>query len=202
MKARRLAQDASKTRQNIAVAYFFFDPGRPETQTLLSALSNIIVQIASQDSKFCDSIAKEVEKNGRGEPSKSDTANTLWTDFLSGKLARTPDTSRQIFILLDGIDQMSEQDSPILLHLLQGLNCDKTAIQVMMTGYTENLKNMVLNNPCEINLLENTRLNGDIRKIIEFRINNLDNLKNFSPTGRKKILEHLDSQSQGTSPSL
>lgn len=196
MKARRLAPEAAKSRQNILVAYFFFDPGRPETQSLQSALSNIIVQIASQDSKYCDAIVKDLDKAAKVETSKKDISKTLWRNFLSGKLERTNESNRMVYILLDGIDQLNDEDDQDLLHLFQDLNCDKTAIQVMMTGNPEKLKMMNLN-PREINLLEMTRPEGDIRKIIENRINKLENLKAFSPGGRKEILDHLESRSEG-----
>jgi KaiC/GvpD/RAD55 family RecA-like ATPase len=62
-KPKTLTTETSKTRQNISVAYFFFDPGS-ETHSLKNALENLIVQIASQDSKYCDSLSKDIDKKG------------------------------------------------------------------------------------------------------------------------------------------
>lgn len=67
--------EAIKARQNVSVAYYFFDPGS-QTHSLKNALKNLIVQIASQDSKYCDSLYKDIHKTG---PAKSeDTAEDLW----------------------------------------------------------------------------------------------------------------------------
>jgi Cdc6-like AAA superfamily ATPase len=199
IKPKTLTTETSKTRQNISVAYFFFDPGS-ETHSLKNALENLIVQIASQDSKYCDSLSKDIDKKGF-EASKGDTAETLWKTFLSTKFEKTSEASRMAYILLDGIDLLSEEDLKALLDLFQDLGCDKTAIQIMMTGIPDKLKEMNLK-PCEINLVARSKEHGDIKTIIAHRIKNMKNLKEFSEDNRKKIMEHLDSQSEGMSQHL
>jgi Cdc6-like AAA superfamily ATPase len=198
-KPKTLTTETSKTRQNISVAYFFFDPGS-ETHSLKNALENLIVQIASQDSKYCDSLSKDIDKKGF-EASKGDTAETLWKTFLSTKFEKTSEASRMAYILLDGIDLLSEEDLKALLGLFQDLGCDRTAIQIMMTGIPDKLKEMNLK-PCEINLVARSKEHGDIKTIIAHRIKSMKNLKEFSEDNRKKIMEHLDSQSEGMSAHL
>jgi hypothetical protein len=198
-KPKTLTTETNKTRQNISVAYFFFDPGS-ETHSLKNALENLIVQIASQDSKYCDSLSKDIDKKGF-EASKGDTAETLWKTFLSTKFEKTSEASRMAYILLDGIDLLSEEDLKALLGLFQDLGCDRTAIQIMMTGIPDKLKEMNLK-PCEINLAARSKEHGDIKTIIAYRIKNMKNLKEFSEDNRKKIMEHLDSQSEGMSEHL
>jgi Cdc6-like AAA superfamily ATPase len=196
-KSRRLAQEATKTQENISVAYFFFSPGL----TLASALSNIIVQIAGQDPKFCENLAKDIDnlvaKADHSKKESKEDVKTLWTSFLSSKLERKEETKRQIYILLDGIDELEGEDAKSMLSFFQGLSCDKTAIQVMMTGYPEALKNLKLGKRCDIDLLEKTKAKGDIKKIIEDRIRKLVNLKSFSPKGRQDIVEHLNTNTDG-----
>jgi hemerythrin-like domain-containing protein len=195
-KPKSLTTETTKTRQTISVAYFFFDPGS-ETHSLKNALENLIVQIASQDSKYCDSLSKDIDKTAF-EKSKDDTAESLWKTFLSTKFEKAPETSRMTYILLDGLDLLSNDDLTALLRIFQDLGCDRTAIQIMMTGIPEKFKEKTLN-PCEINLLAKTKEHGDIKTIIAHRIKNMKNLKDFREENRKKILEHLDSQSEGMS---
>jgi hypothetical protein len=186
--------DTTKKRQNISVAYFFFDPGS-EDHSLISALQNIIVQIASQDPKYCDALSKDIDKKVP-EPSEDDATKHLWNTFLSTKFGKTSEASRMAYILLDGVDLLDENDLRNLLSLFQDLGCDKTAIQIMMTGIPDKLKEMNLK-PSQIDLPARTKEHGDIKTIITHRIKNMKNLKDFSEANREKILKHLDSQSDG-----
>jgi Cdc6-like AAA superfamily ATPase len=197
-KAHRLTKDATKAQENISLAYFFFDSGRQDTQSLQTALSTIIVQIASQDSRYCENIAKEVESlTGKTEPD----AKALWTDFILAKLQRRDETKRQVYVLLDGIDELKEEDAKSLLSFFAELSCDKIALQVMITGSPEILKDMKLGKRCDIDLPENAKSrsdgDSDISKIIKDRISKMENLKGFKPEVQQDIVKYLDSESDG-----
>lgn len=183
---------------NVSVAYFFFDPGRPEAQTVQDALKNIITQIAAQDSRYCDSISKEsdIDKTGKVEQALKDDIETLWKTYITGKFERVSESSRMLYLLLDGVDQLNQDDSKILLKLFQDLNCDKNAIQIMMTGTPDRLKEMELRS-ASINLFERANEKGDIKKIIDYRIEVSEALSKFSADGRTQILNHLGSKKRG-----
>lgn len=194
---RRLTADVIKTRQAVSVACWFFDSGRPETQSLQSAVSSLIVQIATQDTKFRDAIAKDISKTGRADKSRKPEAAELWRAFLYTKLERTTETSRLVYILLDGVDSLDEIDSQTLLGLLRDLNCDKTGIQVMMTGHPDKLKEMKLQLSCNIDLPEETMKHRDLEKIIDYRINKSENLSGFTLENLETIRKSLGLKSKG-----
>jgi hypothetical protein len=193
-KPKALTTDGTKMGQNTSVACFFFDPGSG-TRSLENLVGNLIVQIASQDAKFCASLSKDID-NEKRDPQGG--ALKLWNNFLAAKFEKTPESSRVAYILLDGVDLLDEADLQDLLDLFQDLGCDKTALQIMMTtSFPEKLK--MNPKPCEIKLVERREERGDIPKIIEHRIKSMNNLKGFSKENHNKILEQLASQSDGKS---
>ena len=99
---------------------------------MLIALGTLIVQIAEQDSKYNEQIAKELKKisvNDDRSPnifkkkvgklddlkSEGDLA-VLWKEFILEKFTRASDgTSRTLYLLLDGLDQFDYKERDELL---------------------------------------------------------------------------------------
>jgi hypothetical protein len=192
--------------ESISLAFFFFDRGRPETQSLEIALKTIIAQIASQDPKYCSQIAQDIDSLKKGDSGKKeskDDAWALWKNFLSAKLERKEETKRQVYILLDGIDALDKVAIDCLIASFRDLSCDKIAIQVMITGSPDTLKDLglKLGKRCHIDLPENTKTkhdgDSDIKKIITYRINRLKTLKGFTTKCRQEITQHLESNYDG-----
>lgn len=87
-----------------------------------------------------------------------------------------------VYILLDRIDQLNDEDNKTLTDNLQDLTCDKTAIQVMMIGTANKLNAMGELKPRLIDLPSKTKANGDIKRTIDHRINNSGHLKRKKAT--------------------
>jgi Cdc6-like AAA superfamily ATPase len=194
-------QDATIAQQSVSVAYFFFDAS--ESQSLQKALSNIIFQIASQDAKFCESLVKDIDAldkrrpAAKGEKQDMYDVNVLWKTFLSPKFEKKTETSRLVYILLDGVDQLKEDDYQTLMNHLRDLNSNKTGIQIMMTGSQRKLKDMNLK-PQEIDLHRRSRKEGDIQRIIDYRIKRSEHLESIlNNEGRRQIYDHFNSHPEG-----
>lgn len=118
--------------RSLIVAQFCFAPG--ETLELRYAIHDIILQIARKDKKFADQIAKEIERK-RSPSLNSLEPVDLWRQVIQDRFPRTSEpTTRTLFVLLDGVDQMEEQSRAALLEIFSGLSPDRSAIYVMYTS--------------------------------------------------------------------
>ena len=142
-KIRQMNRDDS----NIIVASAFFSPGNKATNTLLYAFGSIVVQIAEQDSKYNEQVAKELkrlaasDKNERGEKiEKIDKLENLrypalWKSFILEKFTKTTDGSpRTLYLVLDGLDQLDFTQREALIDSFKQLSGERSAIRVLFTS--------------------------------------------------------------------
>lgn len=132
------------------------------------------------------------------------TDSDIWSyrnTFLLTKFAKSPDTSRLAYILLDGVNLLGDEDFADLINLFQDLGCEKTAIQIMMTVIPDRLKVMNLKQ-CEIDLPASTKKHNDIQNIIKHRIESMSQHKEFFKDNQEKIIERLSLQSNGKSQNV
>ncbi|RAH81654.1 hypothetical protein BO86DRAFT_96267 [Aspergillus japonicus CBS 114.51] len=199
-KRYRIANDKNNPdqRRTMLAAYFPFEPGRQESQSFRNVLAYILVQIADHDIKLCESIAKDliaskIFKGGQNDK-QEEKLKFLWNNLLVKKFEKTPETSRDVFILLDGVELMEESDRRRMLELFQTLNSDKCGIRILMTGTTDDsLYDTVFGfTKCpKIDLIAKTKAGGDFERIIEARINGSEVLKSFKDSTRSAIERKL-----------
>lgn len=129
----RLEISKSEER-SIIVAQYCFAPGTKETQELRYAVQDVVLQIARKDKKYADQIVREFEKKEKPGPSTLELRD-LWRQVIQDKFPRTSEPStRTLFILFDGVDQMEDESKNALLDLFSRLSPDRSAIYVMFTS--------------------------------------------------------------------
>lgn len=189
--------ETNQLRQNTSVACFLFEPGKEDSQSFENVLATIILQIAEQDAKLCDSTARELEKASLAE--KDQTIQFLWDNLILKKFEKTSETSRLIYILLDGLEQMDDYDLNTMLRLFQALDGDKISIRIMMTGPPEMHKKIELKSLSKIDLNPKTKSEGDIGKIVDHRIQHSDHLRSLGTAVHDKIRDKAKSWTRGMS---
>lgn len=190
-KQSRSVVDSSKPRPTTLVTSFSFEPGKQDSQSFQSVLASLIVQIADRDTKLCEAIAKDVMK-GNENINDDDKSKFLWDNLLLKKFEKNSDTSRILYILLDGVDQMEEDDRHSMLRIFQTLNSDKSGIRILMTGTPETYdKVSSMLKSAKINLAEKEKAEGDFKVIIDDRIKNSDSLKAFSADAIREVKMRL-----------
>ena len=208
-KLRKLNKDDS----NVLVASLFFLPGKRETQTLLNALGNLIIQIAEQDSKYNEQIAKELKKVsvnddrspnifkkkvGKLEDLKSEgDLAVLWKEFILEKFTRASDgMSRTLYLLLDGLDQFDFKERDELLSNFNKLSGERYMIRVLFTS-DESLDDDVRRLSYE-SIALNELNKQDLAIFIDKRYQSSQALRNFSEKTKKSAKETLIDKAKGT----
>ena len=169
----RLEGGKNNLRQTTLVTYFPFEPGRQDSQSFRNVLAYILVQIADNDSKLGDAIAKDLvaSKIAKEKDSKK-RLNFMWEKLLVKKFEKTPDTSRVIYIILDGVELMDDPDRQAMLGLIFG----------PIARYTDCPK---------IDLFEKTRSSSDFAKLIDSHFNQSEMLKSFKDPTKEIIKSKL-----------
>jgi Cdc6-like AAA superfamily ATPase len=198
VKTMATSEDSSERKRAPLVTYFPFKIGREESQNLGSVLAYTIFQIARQNTKLCDSIARDLQVSKEFERGKDVDSEArlkfLWQNLLVDKFEKATEASKELFILLDGVEVMSEPDRKMMLDLFQDLSTEKCVVRVLMTA-TENAlifkKGFGLPGCPKIALDEKIRNEKDIQKIMGFRINKSERLKSFKPKVWEKVEDKL-----------
>ena len=86
----RLEGAKNNSRQTTLVTYFPFEPGRQDSQSFRNVLAYILLQIAEDDSKLADSIAKDLAAYKVGkEEDNTKRLNFMWEKLLIKKFEKT-----------------------------------------------------------------------------------------------------------------
>ncbi|KIW74016.1 hypothetical protein, variant [Phialophora macrospora] len=190
-KSRPAAGEPERARQSISIACFLFEPGKDDAQSLQTVLVALILQIAEQDPKLCDAIGKESEKIPTDNEEKR--LQYLWESLMVKKFEKTSENSRVLYVLLDGIEQMKEEEREKMLKWFQALDGDKNFVRILMTGPPDMLKRLELKSLRTIDLDQKTKEKGDVSEIIDYRIKNSEALKALSANAQDKIKARLNS---------
>ena len=200
-KLKNISSDEGSDRKVTQfVTYFPFKIGREESQDLGSVLAYTVFQVAMQDMRLRDSIAndlatfKDSEKGKDADPDRM--IKFLWQNLLVRKFERTAEASRELFILLDGIEIMDQTDRKTMLDLFQELSPERCGIRILMTGTDSvSISKKAVGLPASpvISLDEKIKKEKDIERIIQSRIAKSERLKSFKESVwtmvEQKVLE-------------
>ncbi|KKY27311.1 hypothetical protein UCRPC4_g01111 [Phaeomoniella chlamydospora] len=181
--------------KNCLLAHFFFLTGQKESQSLRTALCKIIVQIAEQDAKLAQQIAKELPKN---KSAKDYEQAVLWKDFMEDILQKALDGSgRTLYLLLDGLDQMDHASRYTLISRFGNFSGERPSIRVVFASdksLLDDLKDHALNYET-IQLADHNAL--ELSLFIDKRYKDSPSLAKFPDKLKRKAKEILISKAQG-----
>ncbi|KAJ5899483.1 Tetratricopeptide-like helical [Penicillium taxi] len=189
------SKDNFERRTAPFVTYFPFKIGREESQELGNVLAYTILQVAKQNKKLSDSIAKDLQAFEKGNDVNPETRNRfLWQNLLVTKFEKITEAPRELLIILDGIEVMKEPECKMMLDLFQELSPEKCGVRVLMTGTESALiskKGFGLSGCPKITLGEKIKKENDIRKIMDFRIRNSERLRSYDERVWDKVEQKL-----------
>lgn len=190
-KATSIATQSDKGKQMASVACFFFEPGKEDVQSFRNILATLVLQIAEQDVRLCETMAKDLEKVSKDD--EAGMVTTLWETMILKKFERTSEGSpRTLYILLDGIDQMKAEYFSDMMDRFKALGPDKHSIRVMLSGSRDMGNKVDLKSLSEIDLDEMTKSKGDIAKVINDRIHKSAALNNLGLHFKEKITDKFN----------
>ncbi|PLB46535.1 hypothetical protein P170DRAFT_477416 [Aspergillus steynii IBT 23096] len=189
-------KDQSSQRRTIPfVTYFPFKGGRESSQGLGSVLAHILLQVAMQDMKLRDSIARDLlsfkERKKEGNDDSQKVIEFIWQSLLVRKFEKAAsEAPRELFILLDGVEVMCESDRTRMMDLFQHLSLGKDRIRILMTGAGD--KTSVGIPRCPVIVLNDMiGKKGDIWRIIQHRVSQSEKLRNFKDEFWKQVEKRL-----------
>ena len=183
-------EEAFKDHTQTSVAYFYFREEDENLRTFRDALRCAAVQIAEQDTTYCEQVAADISRNGDDEP---------WKQFFASRFPAKSDA--QLYLVLDGIDEASEEDKPLMLGLFHQIAKEELNINVLFTGRAE-LKSHLSNAVPTTIEVTRERMSEDMQRLIEARCQpksrvSLSRLQKFRRITRNRIRDRIMRSADG-----
>jgi hypothetical protein len=179
--AHAIARDLEQHRQSdkTSVACFFFREDNTDLRSFRNALRCSVLQIAEKSSPYCETIAAEIAHDADEEP---------WKQFFADRFPAKSES--QLYLILDGVDEASEDDKTVLLEVLKELTKDKLNVQVLFSGRPELKTALGEFTPSTLDMTRES-IASDMKKLAEARIRSLPRVRKFHRQTRKHMEEKL-----------
>jgi hypothetical protein len=175
------------------VAWFPFDEEHPEMRSVSNMLKCCSIQIAKADTRYCTDTLGILQRDDEALETVEDT----WAHLFASRY--TKDSDRRLILILDGIDQTTEEDFLSLIKLLGRIKSQESPIQVIFTCDPDKKQDSSLLEAKCIDLTRDKVLR-DMRKFIWSRTKTLSRLRKLRidvrKAIRKKVMQKADCKSQ------
>ena len=144
-------------------------------------------QLAETDPKYCEQLASELSKGDNDPPDP-------WRKLFAERFPSKGDD--HAYLILDGIDEMKEDELTFMIKCFDQLIKDDLNIHVLLTGRPSVSEQI---EPLSASIIEITRakLATDIERVITQNIKKLPRLKNFRKPVRLYILSKVKGSADG-----
>ncbi|KAF2500664.1 hypothetical protein BU16DRAFT_557121 [Lophium mytilinum] len=185
------AEELRKTyddQDRTSVAYFCFREEETGLQSIENCLASLALQIAEHDGKYRDQLRAEL---------KRETDENTWQRFFANRY--TAKSDGRIFLVLDGLDELSNQESEgssTLIKYLTQRDEGNLRIRILLSCRRTLSSAMETLNP-EVLALTRENLSSDMTLLIKSRCNSLPRLKKFPKPVLREIMKKVKSQADG-----
>ncbi|KAF2856640.1 hypothetical protein T440DRAFT_437517 [Plenodomus tracheiphilus IPT5] len=107
------------------VAWFPFDEEHPEMRSVSNMLKCCSTRVAEKDERYCQETLMALQQ------ASLFTAEDTWHQLI--ELRYKKESDRRLILILDGIDQVSDEDSPELMKFLGSIKSQGYRVQVIFT---------------------------------------------------------------------
>jgi hypothetical protein len=172
---------------SVSVACFFFDQEYPEMRSLQNMLRWCSIQAAERDARYCEAALRDLSAVG-------DSATGVdkdWHNLIESKYWN--DSQRRLIFVLDGIDEIEDQDLAKLAEIFIRVQGQNLEIQIIVTSdpSREEYLSQIFSKPIE---LVKQRIAGDMRRFASSQTKNLPRLQKLSPSFRKSIAKKVSAK--------
>jgi hypothetical protein len=173
-----------------AVTYFWFQPALNDSPWLIHALCSIFTQIAKQDHKFREKLAKGIQAAEPIEDWQQFTPLQFWKMFRFDKYYREENSSK-LYIVLDNADEFLVRGQLlVLLPKIARAARHGSRIKIFLTYSTRNDYEMQgILGPAMRILSEDRRRSK--AEMLESRLEAMPRLSRFRAAAKRRILETL-----------
>ena len=185
-------RETCNNNSDYELAFFYFDFNDKAKQTIEGFVRSMIVQLSAQRSSIPDEVKTLYDRHEKSkqEPSRSSLIDT----FMS--LLRS---SRKLYLLLDALDESSEQEDMLnLIARIIALEQQSSGISLIITSRRERLIDEVLGNlVSEVVPIQGDKVDADIELHIEQRLSKDPKLSHRPPALHEEIKEVLTKKANG-----
>lgn len=114
------------------VAYFAFDKDNEKLRLVSDMLSCCAAQVAQQDMGYRESIKDKTSAYGRNKEGDRD----YWGDLFGSEFDSGRDHPRKLFLVVDGADQLDEEQSFRLMGYIGQARNDRLQMSLVVTGWS------------------------------------------------------------------
>ncbi|KAH7304596.1 hypothetical protein B0I35DRAFT_401084 [Stachybotrys elegans] len=178
---------AREDKENHAVAtHFYFREHRPSLSVFRNAVYTIIKQISQQSAYICDILCDQFN---------SDTNNinvASWQELVSKLLASAfaEQSKTRLFVVLDGVDELSPQETQETNMFLQEVRSRQLNISVIITGrYESQIRSD--GNSQFLQLVSKDKQLSSLKMLTWNRLNSLRAPRRFSRFAKQRIADKI-----------
>ncbi|KAK0100488.1 hypothetical protein ONS95_008436 [Cadophora gregata] len=121
----------TKDDPRTSVAYYLFKEDNDFYREAKNMLRTVVIQTAMNDVKYRDEVAAEVKRMDMFHYENLENYE-LWRPFFAERYPK--DADQRLFLVLDGLDEMSSEDCEGLLGLFTSIRVEELAIQIVFTS--------------------------------------------------------------------
>jgi DNA polymerase III delta prime subunit len=164
------------------VAWFSFDEEHAGMRSVGNMLRCCSIRAAEKDARYCSEILAALRRESLV------TDEDAWTHLIESRY--TKDSRRRLIIVLDGIDEIDEEDFPKLINFLGRIRTQQCAIQAIFTCDPDKEQDLSVLEAKRIELTRN-KIIRDMRMFAWSRIKTLSRLRKLRITLRKTIVRKI-----------
>ncbi|KAH8680789.1 hypothetical protein BX600DRAFT_428770 [Xylariales sp. PMI_506] len=167
-----------------SVACFSFDRNDEEFNSVQNMVTFCSSQIACIDSSYLNEISTFLQS----KESASDWYEKCWEELFQQPFKSSDDAKRKAFIILDGIDQLDENEYDKLVSYLRQVKLCNLQLSFIFTGMENRLE--IGESVKTVDIWENggQRVASDIEKVVKARMENLKKLSQLRRRIKKDIV--------------
>ncbi|RAL05354.1 NACHT and TPR domain protein [Aspergillus ibericus CBS 121593] len=185
----------SESTSLISVGYFFFKDDNPDTRSIHLALRDLAFQISKSDPVYRKHIVT-IEQYER-----ISSLESAWRLLFVDYFLKKPGVDSSVYILLDGVDEASDEERKIFLNLAKDLYDapEKARLQLAVVGRPHISDQLLEGLEIEVPTIHVTtqKNSSDINQYIHASIKKSVVLRRVSTKLRQEVVEKLSAGAEG-----
>lgn len=185
--------------KHTCAAHFYFREQSTSLSTFLNAIVTVINQVAEKNAALCEKINAEYQKDDVIINNFYD-----WKEVFEKLLAPCfiQKSKYRLQLLLDGVDELEEDESKFLRQFLEIVKEQRLNISVALTMRTSTLESVSGIIPVVHLEVTKEKQKEDMKSFIWSRVNNLSPLKTFSGYVKQSVADKAEKESPSRCLSL
>jgi hypothetical protein len=176
---------------SVCIACFFFDHEYPEVCTLQNVLRWCSINAAERDAGYCEATVRDLRRQPFAVGDSTSGIDEDWSILIESKYSN--DSKRRLILVLDGIDETTDEDFAKLAELFRRVQRQNCEIQIIVTSdpSREDYLSPIFSKRIE---LVKERIAGDMCRFASSQTKNLLRLQKLGANFRKSVAKKVSAR--------